>query len=239
MNNNDEEKLIGEETPSDVTHASVDEQAVEPEEVVEEKTPEEVDTDTTPQEAMEEPAEETPAEATFTQSQVNEIAGKARAEGRASALRELYERYGVNDDNEMNDLFGLGQGYGLLKEDYNGLNDKYTGAMTENALLKSHANEARWDDIKAILAAKGLEVTMDNIMAEAETHPEWLNAPTPQVETKGTITPEAAQEMAKPEMPKMQEQISRLGSRVPQSPEPENEEENAMGKYFGLQEVKK
>ena len=55
--------------------------------------------------------------AIFTQSQVNKLAGKAREEGRASALKELFARYGVADENELNGIFGKGQTYDDLNEE--------------------------------------------------------------------------------------------------------------------------
>lgn len=119
-------------------------------------------------------APEQPAEKTFTQSQVNELVGSTRKEARDRALRELLEKYGVNDDSELDGVFGKGQQYDLLNDDYNYQLNELTAARTENALLKSKIVEDRWEDAKAILKSKGLEVTVDNILSEALTHPEWM-----------------------------------------------------------------
>ena len=63
------------------------------------------------------PAEE-PKERTFTQDQVNQMVGKARAEGREKgyeqAKREALERYGVETDDELDVLFSDGARYGEL-----------------------------------------------------------------------------------------------------------------------------
>lgn len=192
--------------------------------------------DENPVDEMENPE---PEEKMLTQSQVNELVGKARAEGRASAMKELYERYGVADDSELNDVFGRGQGYDLLNDEFNGLNTKWKEATAENALLKSKIVPTRWDDVKAILGSKGLEVTPDNIGAELATHPEWVEegAPVVNENVNKEITPEMAEEMAKNAgQGKMPEQepavIKKLGSNIPKA-EPKTEDEEAM-RYFGL-----
>lgn len=114
-----------------------------------------------------------PQEKLLTQSQVNELVGKARKEGRESAMKDLLLRYGVNDENELNDIFGRGQAYDDLDYDYQNQGKSYKDAMAENALLKSHIDEGRWDDVKLILSGKGLEINAENIAALLPTHPEW------------------------------------------------------------------
>lgn len=114
-----------------------------------------------------------PSEKTFTQSQVNELVGRVRQEAREAAMKQLLERYGVDTEDNLNTMFGNGQRYELLDENYRGLETRYGDAMTENALLKSQIVPGRWDDVKAILNSKGLEITPDNIAVEMQTHPEW------------------------------------------------------------------
>lgn len=109
----------------------------------------------------------------LTQSQVNELVGRARQEGRESALRELYGRYGVSGDEELGDIFGRGQAYFDLDDEFKAQGDSYRAALAENALLKSRADESRWEDIKLILGGKGLDVTMENIESLIPSHPEW------------------------------------------------------------------
>lgn len=121
-------------------------------------------------------AEEPVPEKMLTQSQVNELVGRARQEGRESAMRELYGRYGVSSDEEMNDVFGRGQTYAALDDEYNKQKESMIQLMTENALLKSNIDAARWDDVKYILKGKGYEVTPENIEAEIASHPEWRTA---------------------------------------------------------------
>lgn len=114
-----------------------------------------------------------PSEKTFTQSQVNDLVGRVRQEAREAAMKQLLERYGVDTEDNLNAMFGNGQRYELLDENYRGLETRYGDAMTENALLKSQIVPGRWDDVKAILNSKGLEITPDNIALEMQTHPEW------------------------------------------------------------------
>lgn len=141
-------------------------------------TPEQVEEETEPNTATateEETAPEEQVEKSFTQSQVNELVGNTRKEARERVFKELLERYGVKDNNELDGVFGKGQAYDLLNQDYVTRGDELTAAKTENALLKSKIKEDRWEDAKAILKSKGLDITVENIMSETATHPEWLD----------------------------------------------------------------
>lgn len=175
----------------------------------------------------------------LTQSQVNELVGKARQEGRLSAMKELYERYGVNDDNEMNDIFGKGQGYDVLNDEYTSLNGKYGDVAAENALLKSGVVANRWSDVKAILGSKGMDITVDNIQSEMATHPEWQNnaAVTSAEPEAKQLSPEMAEQFAegvKPgkAVPARTSTIRKLGSNAPETKI--DTEENDVMKMFGL-----
>lgn len=253
MNKLNEENLIEEkDTSLDDTHASIDEPTVEepvgdvepkPEEdnVPVEDTPvePEVPADNTVEpEAEPEPevAPQPEPEATFTQSQVNEMIGKVRQEARERTMKELYERYGVNDDEELNSIFGNGQNYGILKGDFDGLNTKYSEAMTENALLKSQVIPSRWDDVKAILSAKGLDITAENIAAEMNTHPEWNRYDgSVEAQPKQIITPEIAENLSSQMKPEYKPSvISRLGGSIPKSPVEDDTEEERTLKMFNI-----
>jgi len=236
-----EEKIKVREEESGPEQAPVEEPE-EPEAPVEE--PVEAETGTAESDEVEEavtedePLEENtvPEEKMLTQSQVNELVGKARAEGRNAALKELYGRYGVNDDNEMNDVFGKGQGYDLLNEEYETLNGNFKSLSAENALLKSGIVANRWEDVKAILGNKGLDVTTENIESEIATHPEWREV-APEVAEDKTITPELAEKFAEGNKPKKIEAaqpstIKKLGSNVPDGKT--NVEESDMMRLFGL-----
>lgn len=143
----------------------------EEEQVGETQTPKEEEVETEVEEKVEEKQPESPM---FTQEQVNELVGRARQEGRKSAAQELFKRYGVESDDELNDLFGKGQSYEVLNDDYQTQSGEFRRISAENALLKSKVPENRWEDVMLILTGKGLDITPDNIMAMSETHPEWL-----------------------------------------------------------------
>ena len=146
---------------------------VEPETEAESE-PEAEETEQPEEEPEVEPeVEQQPAEKMLTQSQVNELVGRARQEGRESALRELYGRYGVSDDAELDDVFGKGQAYYDLDDEYQAQGASMKALMAENALLKSKVDESRWDDIKLILGGKGIDITPENIEAMIPSHPEW------------------------------------------------------------------
>ena len=190
-------------------------------------------------------SEQSEPEKMLTQSQVNELVGKARAEGRAAgkaeAMSELYGRYGVNDDNEMNDIFGKGQGYDVLNDEFNALNGNFKSLSAENALLKSGVISSRWDDVKAILGMKGMDVSVENIQAELQTHPEWTNnvvgAGVAEEGAGKELSPEALEgmtELTKPgvKTPAQTATIRKLGSNVPET-KIDTEQESAL-KMFGV-----
>ena len=131
----------------------------------------------------------------LSQSQVNELIGRTRTEAREKALREIYERYGVSNDDELNDVFGRGQAYDVLNDNYTTQGTQLRDVMAENALLKSGISESRWDDARAILNSKGLEITQENIISELPTHPEWSGVSTKDGNEEKPLTPEMAENM--------------------------------------------
>lgn len=126
-------------------------------------------------------APEDPPVRTFTQEQVNELVGKARAEGRQKgmeqAMADLRSRYGVDDDDQMDSIFRDGSRYGELGARYSDVGNQLKDAMTQIAMMKSHILPGRESDVKAILGAMGKEVTEDSIGEMLATHPEWVSAP--------------------------------------------------------------
>lgn len=185
-------------------------------------------------------AEETqdqPMEKMLTQSQVNELVGRARQEGRDSVMRELYGRYGVSNDEEMNDVFGRGQAYMGLDDEYNAAKASMKMLMAENALLKSKVDANRWDDVKAILGTKGYDITPENIEAEIVTHPEWRSGyigATPTVESADVAA--AAPQAQAPQQAAEPTVLRRLGSEATVSnPDDSDEtEEDKVKKLFGM-----
>ena len=180
------------------------------------------------QEPVQEPAPgvyDGEATRTFTQSQVNEIAGKAREEGRNKALKDTFSRYGVNSVEELDDLFGDAQRFVTTQEDLAEKtkaweeadatrNAELTSVKERVALLESGIDKARYEDAKLILRGKGLEVTTENILQELGTHPEW----------KTQLSVPFKKAKAEPAT-----QITTLGNNSADNPQPElTERERAM-----------
>lgn len=194
------------------------------------------DTLTPSEESSESNEEETRTEKMLTQSQVNELVGRARQEGRDSAMRELLERYGVGTDSELNDVFGKGQIYDDLSSEFENQGNSYKSVMAENALLKSHIDESRWEDVKLILGGKGLDVNTENIEAMIATHPEWRAAVTGTENGLKPLTPEMAENMSKiiPDNTESREPaavLRKLGNEP--SPDKGVSEEEHVRKLFG------
>lgn len=186
-----------------------------------------------PEQAQQQPEESAAevGEKMLTQSQVNELVGRARQEGRDSALRELYGRYGVSNDDEMNDVFGRGQAYMGLDDEYNATKASMKMLMAENALLKTKIDANRWDDVKLILSGKGYDITPETIEAEIVTHPEWRSGSTP---GDGAVSTAAASVDANQQQPPTV--LRRLGSEAASKADSDNAEteEDRVRNLFGM-----
>lgn len=126
------------------------------------------------------PPIEEPNAKTFTQEQVNAIAGKAREEGRRrgyeDAVSEIVSRYGLDGEDELDDIYGKGSRFDELSERYGARDAELREAKTELALVRAKIAPERYGDVKAILASKGMDVCDESIASELATHPEWLGA---------------------------------------------------------------
>lgn len=179
-----------------------------------------------------------PMEKMLTQSQVNELVGRARQEGRESALRELYGRYGVSGDSELNDVFGRGQAYVTLDDDFKAEQSSNKALLAENALLKTKVDESRWEDIKAILGSKNMDITPENIEAEIPTHPEWRQTIAATQQPQAQPQPQPQQDSLQPQQQQQQAVLRKLGSESTakdggNGDDEESEKERAM-KLFGF-----
>ena len=156
-------------------------------------------------------------------------------------MKEIMSRYGVYNENELNDIFGRGQAYDDLDYDYQNQSKSYKDAMAENALLKSHIDENRWDDVKLILSGKGLEVNAENIAALLPTHPEWNGNVMNNLGLSGNqvLTPEMAEGMVDNQYQNAMAQIGskkpgvlkKLGNEPTPAPKEKSEEELAADLY--------
>ena len=187
---------------------------------------------------QEQPQPQQPMEKMLTQSQVNELVGRARQEGRESALKEIYGRYGVSGDSELNDVFGRGQAYLTLDDDFKAEQSSNKALLAENALLKTKVDESRWEDIKAILGSKNMDITPENIEAEIPTHPEWRPTVAVQQQSQVQAQPQQDSLQPQPQQPQQQAVLRKLGSESTakngeNGDDEESEQERAM-KLFGF-----
>ena len=120
----------------------------------------------------------------FTQSQVDEIAGKTRVDTREKTFKYIYGRYGVNNEEELDEMVGRGQRFDLLQEEFDNAKTEWNTRNSERekelaqvkeqiALMQSDIDSSRYEDAKLILKGKGLDITVENIERELATHPEW------------------------------------------------------------------
>lgn len=227
----------------DETPIPVEDDATSYTEEVEEEIFDEIPSQEEPtmeEETVEEDIQEEPK--MFDQNYVNELVGRTRMEARDKAMRALYDKYGVEDDNGLDEVFGRGQAYNILNDNYMDTQSRLSDALTENALLKSGIDQSRWDDAKFILGGKGLDITTENIAAELTTHPEWMKAVISSENQDAApmreLSPEAAEQMAA--MPKANDnknhpssEIRRFGSETPNTTD-EASEEDIIDKLFSL-----
>lgn len=239
--NEEEKKRLGEssEASSEVTNEPEAEPQAETDNPQPEAAEPAVSEDGNGDESVPEPEAETqqPMEKMLTQSQVNELVGRARQEGRESALRELYGRYGVSGDSELNDVFGRGQAYVTLDDDFKAEQSSNKALLAENALLKTKVDESRWEDIKAILGSKNMDITPENIEAEIPTHPEWRQIAAAQPQQQPQSQPQPQQDSLQPQQ-QQQAVLRKLGSESTakdggNGDDEESEKERAM-KLFGF-----
>ena len=97
------------------------------------------------------------------QSEVNKLVGTTRQEAREKARAELreelrkelmaefFEKFGVNDETELDNVFGKGQQYDILNEDFTRQGSDLEAMREENVLLKSEVIPDNWEDSKLIL----------------------------------------------------------------------------------------
>lgn len=223
---------------ADNTQPTMSEPAVSEDENGDESVPEPEAAEPQQQEEQPQPQQQQPMEKMLTQSQVNELVGRARQEGRESALKELYGRYGVSGDSELNDVFGRGQAYLTLDDDFKAEQSSNKALLAENALLKTKVDESRWEDIKAILGSKNMDITPENIEAEIPTHPEWRQTVSVQQQQQAQQPQQdSLQPQPQPQQPQ-QAVLRKLGSESTakdggNGDDEESEQERAM-KLFGF-----
>lgn len=234
----DTEKLADEESEDSVPESEVEE------EVVESDAPVDTENVETSAEAVDMPS----AEKLFTQSQVNDLVGKTRMETREQTYRAIYGRYGVDDEVGMDELIGNAQRYDTIRSEYDDAKKGWEATSAARdaelmevkehvALLESGINRSRFDDAKAIIKAKGLEVTNENIQNELATHPEWKGSTVEKKEEENPNFKPLPKNTGKPlvdEIPNTESTIKVLGNEGNAETGGMSEEEFALKNIFKL-----
>lgn len=176
----------------------------------------------------------------FTQSQVDEIAGKTRVDTREKTFRYIYGRYGVDSEEQLDELVGRAQKFDLLQEDFDAQKKSWEEHNTQRdrelveikeqvALMQSGIDSNRYEDAKLILKGKGLEVNLENIERELATHPEWrkVSSGTSEEEEKNFVKVDETKTITPTQVSK----VSVLGNEA-SSYDGESEEDYALNKIF-------
>lgn len=168
----------------------------------------------------------------FTQEEVNALLGKTRQEARQRArdeyAKELRDRYGVDEDGQIDDLIGNGQRFDALNGEYESQSSLLNDLKAENALLKSGIAEDKFDDVKAILAYSNLEVTPENIAQALTTHPEWEAQP------EAPLPPQPVSQPIEQKLRPAPQVVQKLGGEPQgQATNPSDEKERIMREAFG------
>lgn len=189
-----------------------------------------------------------PQAKTFTQDEVNQLVGKARVEGRESAMKAYRERYGAETDDDLDGIFGNGEKFDDLSSQFGAQGKELQTLREENALLKatseSGLDPAKYEDVKAILAYQHMDLTPESIAQAMQTHPEWAKqndvatapgfqpvAPAPQPSPAAPIPP--AQAPAQGPVPSV---LSKLGNEP--APAPQEDEKTQAMRLMGINQPK-
>ena len=156
------------------------------------------------------------------QARIAKVKAKASEEAREAARKEFFERYGCGDDNELDEMFGNGQKYKLLNDEYGHSQKELEALRSENALLKSGVREEKFNDVMAVLSYNGQPVTVETIAAAAESHPEWFGDVTQSTTVNAAQEPNST--VQKPVKPSI---IKSVGSG-PSTPAQKSEKELAF-----------
>ena len=154
------------------------------------------------------PAENT---TTFSQEQVNNFV-RSRLE---KYEKRLFKRYGVEDRDGLNELFGKAQSYSVMEERYNNQKAENASLKEENAFLKNKINPAKYDDVRAYFKGKELEFNEESLVNELKSHGEWLSV-------EETSAPQTT--------------IKAIGTD-PQMSIPKKDEKAEAAKLFGLKKL--
>ena len=132
-------------------------------------------------------------EKTYTKAQIMDLM-KKRVD---RSHKAFFKRYGVNNLQELDDVF-------KYKDQYLGLQNKYNDLTREMAFIKNNVSPERYEDIIAYFKGKGLEFSEQELLNQLATHPEWLKQ-------QATINPQSTT-------------IKTLGSEAHSAPKPSDKD---------------
>ena len=119
-----------------------------------------------------------PPEQTFTKSQVNELMQKRVNRSHQS----FFNRYGVKDLQELDDLVGKAGSYDSTKERLDLLNTEHSELVNQHKDLckrygyKMHnINPDKYADIETYFKGKGIDIDENSLLDEIKSHPDWVN----------------------------------------------------------------
>ena len=178
---------------------------------------------------------------TFTQPEVDKMVGDTRVKTREKTFRYIYDRYGVNSEEELDSLVANAQRFETSRDMWN---DEKRAMETERdeskkqiqdmseqlALMQSEINPERYEDAKLILKGKGMDITLENIQSQLESHPEWKKTEEKEDLSASSSSSDAVEmgaeegQESKPQ-PHIPVRIKTLGNETKPIPAPSEEEE--------------
>lgn len=119
----------------------------------------------------------TPAPTLLTQEEVNKIvAGRIR-----DVTKKLHEKYGVNTENELNNIINKGKAHDELQGQLQKLNEEINALKTEKLLRLNKVRGDKMSDVMDLLKGRNLPLTEQNIKEVLKQHPEWVRKRMPKV----------------------------------------------------------
>lgn len=123
------------------------------------------------------PGEQSEPEQTFTKTQVNDMMRK-RVE---RSHQSFFNRYGVKDLAELDELIGQSRSYGPMKERFDELSKNHEDLINQhNDLTKRYAyhvgniNPDKYNDIETYFKGKNLDINEQTLSEELKSHPDWI-----------------------------------------------------------------
>lgn len=105
---------------------------------------------------------------------------KALKKRLAKKDKQICERFGVENLDQVDDLIAKGQAYSILSVDYEDLKkknkdleDQIKGYKENETFSKLKIAPDRYDDVRTYFKGKELDLTEDSLLKNLETHPEW------------------------------------------------------------------